>query len=481
MLRRPLRRAAVLSLGLLLAFAGTAAADSVFGDAIIGTPAPDGSRFLGDVAPGGTVSADVRFLIVCSGVQHIDADQSVVLTGGGTAPSDGAIVSVETVTLAPLTTPWSPDFQGCPDPVPSQDGGVLGHVVMRAPTIPGMHTFTIGWSRSVTPEGTNDGSAFGRTPTSVDFTMRVVADLPPPNTPPILTVPVSFEIEGDTTGGWRSAWSVSATDAEDDPDPTPTCTPAAGPVLAPGTTTTVSCTVQDKAGAAVTKTFDVKVVDTTAPTLHDLPTDISVTTDDPDGRTVTFDPPSATDVVDDSPSVVCDPASGDPFGVGTTLVTCTARDDSGNPRTGSFHVTVTYVAPAHTASAVWLEPVASGESTFVANRGRTIPVKVNLFVDGRPRPAGDADLWLTPCDGGTTTHMPLLRGGGRWNVSLDTSSLSASCYTVTVSIDGLTAGAFTLQLRGDEVAKASAKRSVPVGVTKSTTDRPFKAAPKKLR
>jgi hypothetical protein len=77
--------------------------------------------------------------------------------------------------------------------------------------------------------------------------------------------------------------------------------------------------------------------------------------------------------------------------------------------------------------------------------------------------------------------MPLLRGGGRWNVSLDTSSLSASCYTVTASIDGLTAGAFTLELRGDEVAKASAKRSVPVGVTKSTTDRPSKAAPKKLR
>ena len=103
MLRRPLRRAAVLSLGVLLAFAGTAAADSVFADADNVTPVIDGSKFLGDVAPGGTVSADVRFLLVCAGIQHVDANQSVVLSAGpSTAPLDGAVVSVSTATLAPV-------------------------------------------------------------------------------------------------------------------------------------------------------------------------------------------------------------------------------------------------------------------------------------------------------------------------------------------------------------------------------------------
>jgi hypothetical protein len=462
MLRRPLRRALALSFGALLVLAGTAAADSVQGDAIIGTPAVDGSRHLGDVAPGGTVSADVQFLVTCIGLQHIDPDQSVVLTGnGGTAQFDGKIESVESVTLTPLKIPWGPDGQGCPDPVPTFGGGVTSHVVLRAPTVLGIHTFTVGWIRSLSPAGGNDANAFSRAPTSVDFTLRVVAV----NTPPVLTVPDSFEVEGDTTGGWTSAWTVSATDAEDDPDPIPTCTPAAGPVLSLGTTT-VTCTVSDKAGASVSKSFDVIVVDSTAPTLRDLPGDISVTTSDPTGRTVAFATPTATDIVDASPSVTCTPPSGEHFDVGPTTVTCTATDSERNPRSGTFVVTVLYEPPpppppppAHTASAIWLEPVASGDSTLEANRGRTIPVKVQLFVDGHERTTGEATLRLARCGGTTSVDLPLTWSGGRWNVSLDTGGYAAACYTVGAVVDGLAAGSFTLELRGsDPVAKPAGKR-----------------------
>ena len=85
---RSFRRAAALSLGALLAFAGTASADLLFPDGDAMTPVIDGTRHLGDVSPGGTVSRDVRFLIVCAGLQHVDANQSVVLTGnGGTEPT----------------------------------------------------------------------------------------------------------------------------------------------------------------------------------------------------------------------------------------------------------------------------------------------------------------------------------------------------------------------------------------------------------
>ncbi len=461
---RPFRRAAALSLGALLAFAGTASADSLFADADAVTPIVDGTRHLGDVSPGGTVSRDVRFVLVCAGLQHVDGDQSVVLgwSGAGTAPLGGEIVSVTGVTLAPLTTAWAPDAQGCPDPVPSQEGGALSHVTLRAPTTAGLHSYTIAWDRSVQPSGSNDTNAFSRSLTSVTFTLRVLA-----NAAPTLTVPASLTKEGNTTGGWTADWSgVTATDPEDDPDPTPTCTPPAGEVV-PLETTLVTCSVTDLAGATVSESFNVTVEDTTPPILS-VPADISVTTNDPGGRVVTFDDPSASDVVDDSPDVSCSHASGDTFAVGTTPVTCTATDDRGNPRSASFDVTVDLVAPPRDASATWLEPVAGGGTTFEAHRGRTLPVKVRLFVDGDERTSGDAELMLTPCGGGTAMHLDLAWSGGRWNHSLDTSMLSGACYDVSATIDGLTAGAFRLELRGAEAAKTGSKTATKPAVTKTS-------------
>ena len=466
MIRRPLRRAGVLSLGVLLAFAGTAAADSVTADNV--APIVSGSHFLGDAAPGGSVSADVRFAVICAGLQHIDPNQSVILTGnGGIVPLDGAIVSISTATLTPLSIPWGADGQGCPDPVPSYTGSVSSHVVLRAPTTAGTHTFTVQWSRSLSPQGSNDANAFSRSATSINFSVRVLA-----NTPPAITVPASFTAEADSSAGWTSSWTVSASDAEDDPDPTPSCVPAAGSVLPLGVTT-VTCTVADSVGSSVSDHFDVTVVDTTAPTLRGVPSDIAVTTSDAAGRAVSFTDPTATDAVDASPNVGCAPESGSVFPVGTTEVTCTASDRTGNQSTGTFRVTVRYVTPRQ-ASAVWLEPVAGTTSTFVANRGRTVPIKVQLFVNGTATTSGDAALHLTPCEGGTTSDLPLTWSGGRWNVSLDTSSLTASCYTVTATIGDLVAGSFTLELRDGDAVKALPKKNgvtAPVTTTTSTDRR----------
>jgi hypothetical protein len=258
--------------------------------------------------------------------------------------------------------------------------------------------------------------------------------------------------EGDTTGGWTAAFDVDATDAEDAPDPTPVCTPAVDDLLPLGTTT-VSCTATDTGGRADTDTFDVTVVDTTAPSLA-LPGDTTVSTSDPSGASVDYGAPVVKDVVDPNPTGGCTPASGTTFPVGTTTVTCTAADHSGNSTGGTFHVTVDLVA-AHAATAAWGEPVSGG--TFSANRGRTVPVKVTLAVDGVARTRGTATLRLTPCGSGSpATTAALVYSGGRWNTSLDTSSLSGSCYTVTAWIDGLEAGHFTLELRGAEATKAKA-------------------------
>jgi uncharacterized protein len=59
----------------------------------------------------------------------------------------------------------------------------------------------------------------------------------------------------------------------------------------------------------------------------------------PSGSVVTFSP-TATDDVDGAVAVICTPPSGTTFPLGTTTVTCTARDRAGNVATASFTVMV---------------------------------------------------------------------------------------------------------------------------------------------
>ncbi|MGH2474594.1 MAG: HYR domain-containing protein [Candidatus Limnocylindrales bacterium] len=452
MSHRSLRRAAALSMVALLVTAGIAHADSVAADGDALTSQVDGTVPLGSVDPGAEVIVDVRFVLACAGLSHVDPGQSIVLTfAGGSQPGDGAIVSVSSATLDPIEGAWAADDEGCPTPAPSTDNGSWSRVTLRAPTVPGDgYAYTVMWDRTLSPDGANDDQALSRTPTTVDFTLDVLG-----NVPPSLDLPASMTVEGDTTGGWTADWSaVSATDAEDDPDPTPTCSPAAGSVLPLGTTS-VACSVTDTGGSSDGGTFEVTVIDTTAPTLVGMPADQEVTTADPTGTTLAYTPPTATDVVDPAPIVACVPAAGGHIGLGATTVTCTATDASQNAASDTFDVVVSHSAP-HTASATWLEPVG-GDGVFVANRGRTVPVKVQLFVDGVERLAGDASLSLVPCGDGDVSVTELVNAGGRWNASLDTAGLAGTCYTVGAAIDGLTAGAFTLELRGTEAAMTGAK------------------------
>lgn len=103
----------------------------------------------------------------------------------------------------------------------------------------------------------------------------------------------------------------------------------------------VTLTLQDRKDNAVTCDAVVKIVDEVLPVLTTCPQDIAVATED-DSESVTWTAPTATDV--------CGPAtltathnSGDIFLLGTTQVTYTAADPSGNSITCSFNV---IVAPA---------------------------------------------------------------------------------------------------------------------------------------
>ena len=96
--------------------------------------------------------------------------------------------------------------------------------------------------------------------------------------------------------------------------------------------------------------------------------------------------------------------------------------------------------------------------TFVANHGRTIPVKVALSVGGTAATTGSAILTVTPCGGGSAVTQPLAYSGGRWNANFDTSRVGPGCYTVTASIDGVDAGSFQLDLQGETAEKAKGKK-----------------------
>ena len=466
MYQRPLRHAIALSLGALLACAGTAAADTARADGDVATTIIEVVADAGVLAPGETASVNVGLVLTCTGTTHVDPGQTVTASiDSALEPLDGKILSVTDGTVGPAPADWPADGTACPVPAPTFSGGSPSVVTFTAPTTPGTdHRFSLMYHRSISPFGMDDPGAV-RQVTAIDIVVDVVV-----NTPPSVILPAvaaMATVEGDTTGGWTADWSgLGATDLEDDPDPSATCYPVAGTVLAPGETT-VTCAVTDSGLLTDSDSFVVNVVDSTAPTLVGVPGDLHLTTSDPTGTTITYLTPGSTDTVDAAPTVACLPASGTHVGPGLTTVTCSATDASRNRAEASFDVTVEYVAP-HAASASWLEPVAGSGTTFSANRGRTLPIKVELVVDGTVRDTGEATLIVTPCEGGSAVILPLEYGGGRWNAGLDTAPLVGSCHTLTATIDGLVAGSFRLELRGAEPTKAS-KGPVSAGPATSTS------------
>jgi hypothetical protein len=110
--------------------------------------------------------------------------------------------------------------------------------------------------------------------------------------------------------------------------------------------TTVTCTATDAHGNTGSATFAVKVVDTTAPTLSNVPSPAPVEATSPAGSQVFFTAPTAADTVDAGPiAVSCVPPSGSTFALGTTPVTCSAADASGNTAAALFSVRVVDTTP----------------------------------------------------------------------------------------------------------------------------------------
>jgi hypothetical protein len=154
-------------------------------------------------------------------------------------------------------------------------------------------------------------------------------------TPPTINVPSAVSAEATSAAGAPVVYSVSVVDL--DPSPTWTCGPRSGSLFPLGSTT-VACTATDAAGNTASASFVVTVADTTAPSLS-LPTSFAVDATSPGGAVVSY-VATATDGVDAAPTVACEPVSSATFPIGTSIVTCTATDASGNRASGRFAVTV---------------------------------------------------------------------------------------------------------------------------------------------
>ena len=441
---RAVRRALGAALATVIVMSVAAYADTVPADGDAVTPGSQTLVDLGSASPGQVITVPVSFQLTCAGLTHASPGSTITLELGSASIPTGGDASATSATIGPVPDDWTASGEGCPSPAPTLAGTDPSIVTLTMPATAGDNLlYTVQWSRS----GTGGLSSFS----IVTFQINVVG-----NTPPVLHIPTQVSAEATSPAGAAVTWSATATDKEDATPPTPTCAPASGSTFPLGITT-VKCSVTDGGGLKDSGSFIVSVVDTTLPKLVGMPADQNLTTGDPAGTTLTYTRPTATDIADPSPSVGCTPASGSHVDVGTTTVTCTAQDATGNHVSASFSVDVRYVSPV-TWSAVWGEPVATNGGVFVANQGRTVPVKVELFANGVEQTHGTGALTLTTCTGAAAGSVALTWDGGRWVGHLDTSMLGGpGCFMSTASLDGNVAGSFRIDLRGATAAPAGGK------------------------
>ena len=158
--------------------------------------------------------------------------------------------------------------------------------------------------------------------------------------PPLLTCPA--DISTGTALNQCSAVVIYDNPAATDNCPgaiASVCNPPSGSSFPRGTTT-VTCSASDKAGVTGFCAFTVTVVDQQAPAIT-CPANVLTITQAPGatGTVVNF-APSVMDNCAAEAVTVCAPASGSVFPIGTTSVTCTVTDTSGNAATCAFTVTV---------------------------------------------------------------------------------------------------------------------------------------------
>jgi hypothetical protein len=168
------------------------------------------------------------------------------------------------------------------------------------------------------------------------LSVAVTADRQPPT---LSNCPVNLSRNNDPGKCTALVTYTSPTVNDNCAGATVACSPASGSAFQKGTTT-VTCTATDAAGNTATCSFTVTVNDTQAPVITGPANQTRVTARPGDANVaVNYPAPIATDNCSVA-TVVCLPPSGSIFAVGTTTVSCTATDTSGNTASCSFTVSL---------------------------------------------------------------------------------------------------------------------------------------------
>jgi hypothetical protein len=298
----------------------------------------------------------------------------------------------------------------------TQDGNSTHAASLSSITGP-LAAYGIG-SQTATCTHTDSGGS-SATPASATYTIDDTTD------PALVGVPSDQVIEATSSAGAVATWT----------DPTATdlgvvdsvsCVPASGSSF-PFGATTVTCSATDKAGNSSSDTFSVTVSDTTDPTIVGGAGNTVEATGPL--TPVTFTEPTATDTADDSVPVTCVPASGSSFAVGSTTVTCTATDDSGN----SSSVDLTVVVTDTTGPEITVPDVEDVEATRPGGAAVSFsPTAVDLVEGAR-------DVF---CDYNSGDTFPL--GTTTVNCSSEDTRGNASSASFTVEVVDTTAPELTV-------------------------------------
>ena len=157
-------------------------------------------------------------------------------------------------------------------------------------------------------------------------------------TAPVITCPADVTVEQATAAGTVVPLTATATDIC---DADPMITSSGDLAIYPLGSTTVTFTAEDDSGNTASCTTTVTVVDTTDPVIT-CPADVTVEQATAAGTVVSLTV-TATDICDASPTITSDELAI--YLLGTTTVTFTATDDSGNSATCTTTVTVEDTTP----------------------------------------------------------------------------------------------------------------------------------------
>ena len=246
---------------------------------------------------------------------------------------------------------------------------------------------------------------------SIDLFFDVDDTLPPLFNPlPVFPLALADSVTGDAIVDFEAGITGFDVDGVD-PNPIISCQTSTGLTKVdplPIGPNDVTCTITDASGNSSEAMFTVTVDDVTDPVV----TVSAIVTPDADGSGVAIVTYTAiasdNDPLFDPNSVTCLPASGSTFSIGSTPVTCTATDSSGNSSENMFTVTVqdnigpmisdppdidAFLGPSGTAIVTYTPPIATdNDPTYPPTVASCFPASGTAF------PLGDTNVTCTASD-----------------------------------------------------------------------------------